>query len=224
MLFYTYLGGCLLMTIRLVSQLLRLSKIIKSGIQTRTKHLVLIRQNEVGYSSFFNYIFIPEARGITTSFARQALMHERVHVRQGHSWDILMIEIVKVVFWFNPAVYALNHYIKLVHEYQADQVVVGTFPKLAYAKNLVNLASGLPRYSLIHYLNFPHLKNRLKMMNKRKTNSNQKARFLVTVPLLAFLAILFSFNQEGYCRNRLPERGRARHFPLSNCQDLILVP
>lgn len=192
---YAYLGGCLLMTIRFGSQLVKLAKIIKNGRQTRSEQVVLVRQNEVGYASFFNYIFIPEGPAINPVFARQALLHERVHVRQGHSWDILLIEIIKVIFWLNPAVYALNHYIKLVHEYLADQEVLNEFSKLVYAKNLVTMVSGQPDYTLIHYLTIPNLKNRLKMMNTRKTNSNQKARFLVTVPLLAFLSVIFSFNQ-----------------------------
>ena len=195
LLIYAYLVGCLLMTIRFGNQLLKLAKIIKNGTRTRRKNLVLVSQNEVGYASFFNHIFIPERAKINAAFARQALLHEGAHVRQGHSWDLLLIEIIKVIFWFNPAVYAIQHYIKLVHEYLADQIVLNEFSKLAYAKNLVNMVSGQSDYTLIHYLNFPNLKNRLKMMNTQKTNPNQKARFLVMLPLLAFLTVLFSFNQ-----------------------------
>ncbi|MDN3687562.1 M56 family metallopeptidase [Cyclobacterium jeungdonense] len=192
---YTYIAGCIFMLMQLGRQLFKLRKMITTGDCVSEGPLTLVRQSRIGYASFFHYIFIPED-DLEPIFSRQALLHERTHAVQGHSWDILLIEFVKVLFWFNPAIYVLNHYIKLVHEYQADQVVLKEFPKIPYARNLVNMISGRTEYALIHYLNFPILKNRLKMMNTSESKSIQKARFLLLLPLALLMAALFSFMEQ----------------------------
>src|SRR5665213_903674 len=117
-LWYLYLAGVI------VSLLMLLMKLFKLYRLTRKQHSVNEGEHRVVYLSgtgaafsFFNYLFI----GTDIAEAHTIIRHELVHIRQKHSVDILFLEFLKIVNWFNPLLYLLQNSLKTIHEYIADE-------------------------------------------------------------------------------------------------------
>ena len=86
--------------------------------------------------SFLRSVFVnPDV--FTDSELRQVLAHERAHIRQRHTFDLLFLEVLKVLQWFNPVIYLCAKELSCVHEYLADeQVLAQGAPKRDYLELL----------------------------------------------------------------------------------------
>lgn len=152
---------------------------------------------EVPLASFFGYIFWN--RNAQISDSQQFLLeHELVHVRQRHSLDVLLMELMVVLQWFNPLMHAFRSSLCAVHEYIADDYVVRhTRQRRAYATLLVQQATTATRapsagaglVNTFHSL----IKQRLIMLAKRPSRPLARAKFALALPLAAGLMLLFSF-------------------------------
>ncbi|WP_431198634.1 M56 family metallopeptidase [Mucilaginibacter sp. P19] len=115
---YAYILGIIVLTtvlfIRLY-QLVKLTKATKTLVDGKYK-LINIEGSNTAFS-FFNYLFI----GTKTQANNIIIRHELVHIRQKHSVDIVFLELIKIINWFNPLVYLLQISLKTIHEYIADE-------------------------------------------------------------------------------------------------------
>lgn len=152
---------------------------------------------EVPLASFFGYIFWNKNAQVSES-QQFLLEHELVHVRQRHSLDVLLMELMVVLQWFNPLMHAFRHSLCAVHEYIADDYVVRhTRQRRAYATLLVQQATTATRapsagaglVNTFHSL----IKQRLIMLAKRPSRPLARAKFALALPLAAGLMLLFSF-------------------------------
>lgn len=118
--------------------------------------------------SFWQWIFI-YLPGLKEDEKQEILTHEQTHVRQWHSIDVIISEIVNIICWMNPFAWLLKTEIRLNLEYLADHKVMesGTNKK-AYQYHLLGLANQNRQTGLYNNFNLSHLKNRIKMMNKKK--------------------------------------------------------
>lgn len=148
------------------------------------------------YSSFFNYIFLPKLPDNNPEI-KQALMHECIHVDKLHSLDVLFLALCKTVFWFHPFIYLLDKNLKENHEFEADKIVSGHYTKSQYSRLLVELAANNKTLALMHNFNYSPIKKRIIMMNKKQSKSMQKVRFLLLVPIMAAMSLLFSFGNSA---------------------------
>lgn len=117
--------------------------------------------------------------------------HEQAHIRQWHVLDIMLAEIIAIVLWFNPFMYAFKRSVKLNLEYLADQAVIGQgFDILNYQSSLLDFAmqKQMPS-SLALQFNSP-LKNRLIMMKKENSKLWQRLLIIGAIPLAALLMAL----------------------------------
>jgi TonB family protein len=133
--------------------------------------------------SFFGWIFVcPEA--LSSDQLHEVLVHEQTHARQCHSLDVLLSELFCVFNWFNPFCYLLKREIRLNLEYLADEAVLdeGNARK-SYQYHLLGLAYHPAKRDLTNNFNVLPLKNRIKMMNKRRTKEMGKVKYLFFVPL-----------------------------------------
>ena len=105
---------------------------------------------------------------------QEILTHEQTHVRQWHSIDVIISEIVNIICWMNPFAWLLKTEIRLNLEYLADHKVMesGTNKK-AYQYHLLGLANQNRQTGLYNNFNLSHLKNRIKMMNKKRRQEQQ---------------------------------------------------
>ena len=129
------------------------------------------------------------------------LVHEQAHQRLGHSWDLLLVDLLGCLQWFNPAMWLLRVELRAVYEYEADEQVLrcGVDAK-DYQMLLIKKAVGGRWYSIANSLNHSNLKNRITMMLRKRSSRWARAKALYVLPL-ACLA-LGAFAQTSYV---LPE-------------------
>lgn len=145
-------------------------------------------------ASFFGIVFWHP--GTTDEQEQRYLIeHELVHVRQWHSLDLILMELLIAFQWFNPLLYIYRRSLRSVHEYIADAVVVNRLGRRhAYAQLLVR-RQHQPRRQPSEFVNTFHsfIKNRLEMLAKMPSRPYRRAKYLLALPLFAALMLLFSF-------------------------------
>lgn len=192
-----YFTGAFLFLIRLLIQTLTLVVLVfRNGVQSRGEHR-LVENDKYGLPfSFLHLIFI------NPKFHKQAdlpeiLAHEQVHIREKHWFDLLFIELLTVIFWFNPFIWFFERSIKQNHEYLADRGVLKQGHSVGrYQAILLNQLMGMQIIGMTNNLNFALNTNRLKMMTKRKTPKIKKYKLMWAVPIVALL--LFAFARPDY--------------------------
>ncbi|HSH19120.1 MAG TPA: M56 family metallopeptidase, partial [Draconibacterium sp.] len=192
-----YLTGTAIFLLRLLTQTLILIQLM---IKYRVKSLDGIRivENEkYGLPfSFFNVVFI-NPKFHTQDDLPEILAHEKVHIRENHWFDLLFIELLTVIFWFNPFIWFFERSIKQNHEYLADKGVLAQGHGVGrYQAILLNQLMGMQIIGVTNNLNFALNTNRLKMMTKTKTSVSQRIKFAWALPAIAVL--LFAFAEPAY--------------------------
>lgn len=186
-----YLCGMILLSIRFVIQL---TSIIRLRIQCKVTKIQGIRvyalKKPSGPFSFFHWIFVhPESH--TKEELAEILTHELTHARQFHSADAIFSELICVVCWFNPFAWLMKREIRNNLEYMADNHVLQTgHDYKTYQYHLLGLAHHKAAATLYNSFNVLPLKNRIKMMNKKRTKKIGKTKYLMFLPLAALLMIV----------------------------------
>jgi bla regulator protein blaR1 len=179
---------------RFVRNLFSLFKKIKAEQKLRYQNatLVLCHGCSIPYS-FLHYIFLDKEAYESGTIEKEILHHELVHVRQKHSWDILFIELLLSLAWFNPFLYGYKKAIRLNHEFLADDEVVKTFRNTtSYQYLLLNKISSSSHSLLTSSFNYLTTKKRILMMMKTTSPVTIALKQFALLPLVALLIFLFS--------------------------------
>ncbi|WP_411767280.1 M56 family metallopeptidase [Winogradskyella sp. A3E31] len=138
--------------------------------------------------TFFNYIFLNKSKFENNAIPKEVLLHEETHAKQKHSIDILFIELLQVIFWFNPLFYFIKKDIKLNHEFLADAAVLkkGISPK-TYQHILLQFSSKEHDFQLANAINYSSIKKRFTLM---KTQTSKQKTWLVSLMIIPLLAVL----------------------------------
>ncbi len=153
--------------------------------------LILLEANRVGSFSFLNRIVI--SRTDYEHHLDTVLNHELVHVQQRHSWDILLVEVLRVLFWFNPVLILYKRSLQQVHEYLADgqAILQSAVRRDQYAEFLVAYALHAPVASLTnHFFNTSLLKSRITMLYKNRNSKWALGRYAVVLPIVGLVLML----------------------------------
>jgi hypothetical protein len=135
--------------------------------------------------SFGRLVFLSAAHDALSAYDRRLLLlHEEVHVRQYHTYDLLVAELVGVLLWFNPLVKYLKTSLKDVHEYLADHAVARASNPQQYGRRLVQLAAQQPPVALVHALSSKQIFARIFTLTQPPSSPMQKLRFLLVVPVV----------------------------------------
>lgn len=127
-------------------------------------------------------------------YADEILLHEQMHLRYRHTLDLLWMEMLIVLHWFNPAVWLLMRDLRELHEFEADNgVLTHGIDATQYQLLLVKKSVGTRLYSMANGFNHSKLKKRINMMLKKRTNSWARLKLLLFVPVAA--ATLMAFAQ-----------------------------
>jgi TonB family protein len=172
-----YVGGVVVLALRLMWQFILLRRIIKQASPT------------VPYS-FFNKINVDEdAEGSDVILA-----HEEVHAKQWHSADVLIIEAVMIINWFNPMVYLYRFAIKHIHEYIADrQAIIDGTNKADYAMLLLSQTFSTPAHSLVNpFFSKSLLRERISMLQKDRSERIKLLKYGMSAPLFILMLVLSS--------------------------------
>ncbi len=186
-LFYLILIGSCIMLGRLIVHVFKIIHIYSGGQRIKKENYVLVISKKVkGDFSFFRWIFLSKDK--QDEDIDIILAHEKTHASQVHSADILFIELLAAVMWFNPVVWLFRKELRTLHEYLADEGVLGTgIDRLKYQALLLNQICEERLICLSSSFNHSLIKKRMIMMTKQKFNPKAKLRTLMLIPLAALL-------------------------------------
>ncbi|WP_428328282.1 TonB family protein [Mucilaginibacter sp.] len=172
-----YLAGMVFLMGRLTLQLIQLKRIMEQPESTEA-------------FAFFNKIKLGEEHAGNAIIAE----HEQVHASQWHSADVLLIEAVMIINWFNPVVYLYRFAIKRIHEFIADrQAIKSGTDKSDYALLLLSQTFNAPAHQLVNpFFNHSMLKQRIMMINKNKSHMSALVKYGLSAPLFVLMLVLSS--------------------------------
>ncbi len=123
----------------------------------------------------------------------EILLHEQMHLHYRHTLDLLWMELLLILHWFNPAVWLLMRDLRELHEFEADNgVLTHGIDATQYQLLLVKKSVGTRLYSMANGFNHSKLKNRINMMLKKRTNNWARLKLLLFVPVAAGTLIAFA--------------------------------
>lgn len=138
---------------------------------------------EHGSYSFFNYAFFPN-ENVNAEIVR----HEMSHIAHHHSADILFVELMMIIQWFNPFIYLYKRELQSLHEYMADRDVVATgIDKQNYMMLILQQCTAVDFSNMSNNFSFLLTKKRIKMITQSKKTKGVVIKALLTLPLFALL-------------------------------------
>ncbi|MDQ2177371.1 TonB family protein [Marinifilum sp. D714] len=150
---------------------------------------VILLDEKIPAFSFFGYVVINREE-FENEDLRNIFIHEKVHALQKHWIDLLLVEILSIIFWFNPFVWLFQIAIKQTHELLADdEVIARGFSIGQYQALLINQLMGAEVVGLANNLNYSINKKRMIMMSKDKSSKNRRFKLLVMLPVILAVVI-----------------------------------
>lgn len=192
-LWIVYLLGALFFLICFGYKLAQLSILIKKyGYQKCGNLKLVFIEEDITPFSFFNYFFLNKSN-ISQHDLLRIIDHELVHINQHHSIDLIIIELLTIVQWFNPFVRPYKKSLKETHEYLADnQVIAQGCSRAKYQLLIFEQHVGMNLFTFVNNFNHSLIKRRITMMTKRKSKSWAKSKFLLLIPVVCFLVLAFA--------------------------------
>ncbi|MCR4591780.1 MAG: energy transducer TonB [Bacteroidaceae bacterium] len=190
---YIYWIGLCIMLLYLALQIVQTYLLIKGGLRHTDEfgNTVILKDDVKSPFSIFHYIVMSVED--YEKHRRNILTHEQEHIRMCHSYDLLLLEIVKVLQWFNPFVWFLENDLKALHEYQADEAVINQgIDAKQYQQLLVVKAVGNRLQPFANNLRRGSLKKRIIMMYQKKSNRWMMLKALFIIPMTCFAIYAFA--------------------------------
>ena len=182
--------GMFVKKFRILKQLFSYKPVLENG-----EMKVVEVPNSTIACTFLNTIFL--GTDLTKMEREQILSHEMVHVRQRHTLDLLFFEFLKIVFWFNPLIYIYQSRISTIHEFLADAGVVKNVKKHDYFQQLLNSAFNTKDISFINqFFNHSIIKKRIVMLQKNRSRSTSKFKYLIILPLMLAMLTYVSCSED----------------------------
>ena len=178
--------------LRIAISLISTFRIIRKGEVNKDQFpRVIVSDSKLPPFSFFPYAVIPSEDFRSGNYT-DILNHEFAHLRQGHSFDLMLSELFIAFQWFNPFVWLIKRSVILNHEYLADQVsLINNKSAKEYQYRLLNFQAGLKHISLAHNFN-SLIKNRIIMINKKPTRKYATLKNILILPVVAFVVYAFA--------------------------------
>ena len=190
------LGALVVFVVKLV-QLLKMLRFMRRGVLWTNREdgvTVYCHARDVVPFSWANRIVISE-RDYNES-GREILLHEKAHVRCGHSADVCMVALCEVLQWFNPFVWLLSSSLSDVHEYEADaEVLRAGVNAHSYQMLLIKKAVGSSSYAFANSFNHSLLKKRITMMMKKKSSPWMRTKALYVIPVAGIALSAFATSE-----------------------------
>lgn len=189
-----YILGFLFFSYRFTRNLFKIGKEIRSNEKRkRWKYIFVLLKNSPIPHTFLNYIFLNKFEFEQARISKAIIDHEKAHVDQKHSLDILFIEFLQVVFWFNPLFYFWKRSIRLNHEFLADRQVLAANPDMLEYTNLI-LNYNYPNHqkAFASHINSSLIKKRIIMITREFSIKRILLKLGLLLPILALCVYLFN--------------------------------
>ena len=160
----------------------------------RDKATIYCHAGDVIPFSVFGAIVINDDDWQTNS--REIITHEMGHVVNRHSWDVVLLNAVQVVQWFNPLAWHMSFSLRDVHEYEADCVLRSGVAMRQYQTLLIRKAVGSSSYAFANSFNHSLIKKRLTMMLREKSNPWMLSKSLYVIPVALVALSAFATSEK----------------------------
>jgi len=196
MILFGYLVIAAFLLFRSVFGVVKALRIIKKGrVIDGSFPRIVISGSKENLFSFFPFIVIPEELYNNAEY-KEVVEHEKVHVRQLHTFDLLLSEFCISLQWFNPFIWFIKRSIVLNHEYLADSIsIMRSQNKTEYQYKLLDLSVKSAEVCLTHSFS-SSIKKRLIMINKKPTQNYAAIKGFLVIPVVAILFLFFAFKPE----------------------------
>ena len=184
-LFTLFALGAMAVLVHVASSIVGIRRIIRNGSHEALENgeTLIITETDTAPFSWMKYIVI--SREDYESGYSQILTHEKAHIALRHSWDILFVDIITALQWFNPAIWMLKADLRALHEFEADDAVLRSGANIKeYQYLLIRKAVSKSGYSVANSFNHSTLKARITMMLNKKSSRMSAWKALYVIPLV----------------------------------------
>jgi hypothetical protein len=190
-----FLIGATVATILFLIKLFNVLKLIRNNPKHKTHNVLLIALlNSNAAFSFFNYIFLGER--IQPEEKESIISHELIHVRQKHSLDLLLFEVLRIVFWFNPLIYMYQNRVAVLHEFIADSKAVKHNKKQYYESLLAQVFETKSMSFINPFFKQSLIKKRIIMLQKSRSNQTKLLKYALLIPMVIGMLVYSSCSEE----------------------------
>ncbi len=191
-----YFAGLLFYLLRLLWQMahiIRFLPLLNSSREKKNGYTLVTTQGEIPTCSFFKYLFWDKSALLNKEEQNQIFEHELAHIRQWHSIDVLLVEILRSIFWFNPVIHLIKTRITEVHEYLADRQAIKQLGIEHYSKLLTLQIFKSFDFALSNNFHKSQVIKRINMLKSKKSKSVW-LNVILLIPILGLLIIILSFD------------------------------
>jgi TonB family protein len=195
-----YITGVVAAGLKLMVETISLFLLI-AGKKKDERNIISLSDSRTSGFSAFGHIFIDNS--LDPDEAEEIIRHEQKHLNRFHFFDILLVEMLKVIQWFNPFVYLFDKSLRAVHEFQADEECLSSgIPVHSYQGLVMNQVFRSRIFNPSSSFSNPTLiKKRMIMMTKKRSKALANLKILLSLPVLAALLIVFSTCSEKITYN-----------------------
>ncbi|HAO51509.1 MAG TPA: hypothetical protein DCR35_20635 [Runella sp.] len=205
-----YVMGLLVSLVVLTRRLWKIALLSKKRQNDANKDWVEVSEPFTA-ASFFGVVFM-NSQALTEEETQQVLLHEQMHARLFHSIDVLLIELCKVILWFNPAIYFYKKSLAEIHEYEVDALLAARFDAKTYAYLILKLATQ-SSHSLVHSFGKHPVTNRVHFLFQKPTSAMKKLLYAFGLPLGVAGVLAFAPRKEVLVYNELPATTTPKEVP-----------
>jgi TonB family protein len=191
-----FISGMIGSLLFLMMKFSSINRLKKQGLKQHfSDYTKIIVSNSSAAFSFFRNIFIGDR--IPQEFHGQIIAHEKVHMEQHHSLDLLFFEVMRIFNWFNPMVYVYQSRISELHEFIADSQVPKEERKQQYELLLSSVFDTQHISFINHFFQSSLIKKRIVMLKRSPSPGIWKFKYLLLVPVIALMLCYNSCKEES---------------------------
>ncbi len=193
-----YWAGLVFFACRFVVGLHQIYRLKKTGTTQNKGAYTLVETNELHLPfSFLDMLFWSTKTSFGHGEQQQILRHELAHIRQKHTFDVLILEVLLILFWCSPLVHWYRKSLRDIHEYLADQAVLHTIARQQYGRTLLRQSQSGLQIALAHNFLQSQLKKRILMMTKDKSTRKGLLKYSLFLPVLIVALLVFSSHTDS---------------------------
>lgn len=200
-----FYAGVLGMAIRLMVQFISLRNMHKKSIAGAADNFkIRILSDRVSPFSFWQTIYINPGLHKPEDL-QNIIEHEKVHVEEWHTLDIILAEICVVFYWFNPGVWLMKKAVRENIEFITDaKILKKGVDRRAYQYSLLTVGTLQPSVAIVNNFNLSDLKKRIKMMNAKRSSKVNLSRYLLALPILLVVTLAFTVDHKNVVKTIAP--------------------
>jgi|WetSurSiteA1Bulk_404760.scaffolds.fasta_scaffold05601_3 bla regulator protein blaR1 len=201
-----YLSGVVILLIRFITNILQILKRtrLSETLSFSGQRLALIDQ-QINPYCFLNTMFVNKEDFLNNKIEKELLYHELEHIKQSHTIDVILIELIQIIFWFNPILLLYNRAIRINHEFLADHNAIRNSSDIkSYSEQLLNFVCFRKNIPLTTGFNQSLIKKRLFMLTKSNPSKvNIGIRIFLTLNISLLILVLMGFKNSDAKTNIL---------------------